>query len=521
VTPSGAPVEITPVPMHGLPRSRSLWAWAALGLAGSLLITFAGPASVADPATTWWYTPSVPGGRATATVLVYVGIGILCVAWVGLGRHTAVAGTRGLLIIAAAWLFPLAVGPALFSHDAYSYLAQGTVLHSGGNPYRSPPAILAGMGGGHVLAAVSPFWRHVTAPYGPLFLGLMSVIVAVTGSHLVVGILAVRGLELLGVALIARFLPRLAQALGADPARAVWLVVLSPLLALELIAPGHNDVLMAGLLLAGVTVALQGRPLLGIALCAAAATFKVPALAGAVFIAVAWAREEQSQSARAYFVAGALLITAVVLAAVSLVTGLGLSWVSGSLFSSPARVRLAITPATGLGFTAASLLHDAGVAVSSRHLEAVMADVSTALTGLLGLWLLIRVRVPNLALYLGALLLVAAAGGPAAWPWYLIWGLVLLAGVPGVQRSSALVLVTVVSVFLIKPNGILAVPLPSAPVVMAVYLVLAGLFWRSRRGGRGRGDRGATGGLGVQVAGAAPSVALTLVRGPDPFEAAR
>ncbi len=517
----GVPAEIDPVLMHRPSRSASVWAWAALGLTGSLLIALAGPASVADAATRWWYTPAVPGGRGTATVLVYVGIAVLCLAWLGLGRRLDEAGPRRLLIIAGAWLVPVALGPALFSHDAYSYLAQGTVLHLGDNPYRTPPAVLAGLDHGHVLAAVSPFWRHVTAPYGPLFLGLMSVVVGVTGSHLVAGILAIRGLELVGVVLIARYLPRLATALGADPSRALWLVALSPLLILEMIAAGHNDVLMAGLLLAGVTVALQGRPLLGIALCALAATFKFPALAGAAFIAVAWAREERTPAARAQFVAAAALTAAAVLAAVSLVTGLGVSWLSGSLFSSPARVRLAITPSTGLGFTAASLLHDVGVAVNSRHLEAVMAGVSTALTGLVGLWLLVHVRVRLLAVYLGGLMLLAAAAGPAAWPWYLSWGLVLLAGVPGVQRSPALVAVSVVSVFLIKPNGILALPLPSAPVVIAVYIVLAGLFWRSRRGGRGRGNRGPAGGVQSRAVRSARGVALTLFRGRDRVQAAR
>jgi hypothetical protein len=252
-----------------------------------------------------------------------------------------------------------------------------------------------------------------------------------------------------------------------------------------------------------------------------AATFKFPALAGAAFIAVAWAREERTPAARVQFLAAAALTAAAVLAAISLVTGLGVSWLSGSLFSSPARVRLAITPSTGLGFTAASLLHDAGVAVNSRHLEAVMAGVSTALTGLVGLWLLVRVRVRLLVVYLGGLMLLAAAAGPAAWPWYLSWGLVLLAGVPGAQRSLALVVVSVVSVFLIKPNGILALPLPSAPAVVAVYIVLAGLFWRSRRGGSGRGNRGPAGGVQRRAVSSVRGLALTLLRGRDCLKAAR
>jgi len=70
------------------------------------------------------------------------------------------------------------------------------------------------------------------------------------------------------------------------------------------------------------------------------------------------------------------------------------------------------------------------VAVNSRSVESTFSDATLAITGVLGLVLLYRARIPRLALYLGALLLVAAAGGPAAWPWYFSWGLVLLAACP-------------------------------------------------------------------------------------------
>ena len=80
---------------------------------------------------------------------------------------------------------------------------------------------------------MSPFWRHTTSPYGPLFLGLISVIVAITGSHLIAGVLLVRALELVGVALLAIYVPQLARALGADRGRATWLAVISPLLVLR------------------------------------------------------------------------------------------------------------------------------------------------------------------------------------------------------------------------------------------------------------------------------------------------
>jgi len=471
--------------MNGAARIRTVWGWAALGGAGSLLITLAGPRATADATSPWWFAPSIPGGRGTATALVYVGIALLCAGWAGLGRHAGGEDTRQLMVIAGVWLVPLALGPALFSRDVYSYLAQGTVLHVGANPYQTAPDALAGGPHAPMLAAVSHFWRHTTAPYGPLFLGMMSVIVGVTGSHLVAGVLVTRAVELAGVSLLAVAVPRLARMHGADPGRALWLAVLNPLIALELIAAGHNDVLMAALLVAGIAAALGGRPVLGIVLCALAATLKLPALAGALFIAIAWAREERGLMAQARFLAVAAAAITVTLAAVSLVTGVGVSWLSSTLLSTPGKVRLAITPSTGVGYTVAALLHDAGLAVNARSVEAAFGTVTLALTGVLGLVLAWRVRIRTLALFTGVLLIAAAAGGPAAWPWYFSWGLALLAACAVPQRSLVLAAGSVVAVFLIKPNGFLALPLPSAPVVIAVYAALAGLYWVGRRGGRG------------------------------------
>ena len=461
------------------PTPRSAWLWAALGTAGSVLVAYAAPRAVADHVVGWWYQPGAPSGRGTSLGLVYIGMAALCCAWLGLGR--TLPSRRALLTIAAVWALPLALAPPLFSRDIYSYLAQGTILRLGHSPYHTAPAALAGMGHQHVLDAVSPFWRHTTAPYGPLFLGLLAVVSAVAGSHLVAGALLTRVLGLAGMVLLAIYVPRLARSLGSDGRRALWLVLLSPLVTLGLVAAGHNDLLMAGLLAAGVAYALDGRPLLGVAICALAATVKVPALAGAAFIAVAWGREELGRAGQARFIAGAGLLALAVLGAVTLVTGVGVDWLSTSLFSTPAKVRLAITPATGLGYTAASLLSDVGVGVSHRGLEGVMGVVSFALVALTGAVMLYRVRIGRLVPWLGAFLLIAAAGGPAAWPWYFIWGLALIGALRAPQHSLALALAVAASVFLVKPNGILALPLQSAPAVVVGYLLIAAAVWWGRR----------------------------------------
>jgi hypothetical protein len=464
---------------------RQAWAWGCLGLAGSLLVALTGPRVVNGGGASWWYELRIGSGRGPSLALLWLGMAALCVAWLGLGRRLkdgAGARPAQLLVIGAAWLAPLALGPALFSRDVYSYLAQGEILHLGLDPYHVAPVVLGRHGQGQILAAVSPFWRETTAPYGPLFLALLSLIVTISGSNLIFGVLLIRLLELGGIALLVVFVPRLARALGGDPARALWLAVLSPLAMLELIAAGHNDVLMIGSLVAGVTLALERRPLLGIAICAVACTIKLPAILGAVFIAVVWVRAQPTRAGALTVALKALLVLAAILAVISVATGLGIGWVSTTPFSTPAKVRLAITPATGLGYTVSSLLHDLGVMVHARGVESAFGVVAAGLTAALAAVLLWRVRIENLVALLGLILIAAAAGGPAAWPWYFTWGLVLLAAVPGPQRSLALALALAVAVFVVKPNGILTLPLASAPVVVCVYVAIGSALWyRSRR----------------------------------------
>jgi hypothetical protein len=436
---------------------------------------------VHDAVVGWWYTPGTPGGHGASSALLYVGMAGLSLGWLGLGRR--LPSRQVLLMIAAAWLIPLALAPPLFSRDVYSYLAQGTILHLGHSPYHQAPIVLGALGHGHLLDAVSPFWRHTTAPYGPLFLELVSLVVGITGQHLIGGVLLVRALDLIGLALVAIFVPRVARALGTNRGLAVWLAVACPLVTLSLIAAGHNDALMIGLLAAGVSLALRGNPLAGVAVCALAATIKVPALVGAVFITVAWARAEPDRSAQIRLVAACAAIMVVVLGVVTLASGVGVGWLSTSLFSTPAKVRLAITPATSVGYTVAKLLGLVSIHVGSRGLESAFGVVATVLSAAVGLWLLYRVRVSRLVAPLGACLLIAAAGGPAAWPWYFSWGLVLIAACALPQRSVAVALAVVVSAFLVKPSGILVLPLGSAPAVLAVYVLIA--IWSWRRYGRG------------------------------------
>lgn len=458
-------------------------AWAAFGLACSVLLTLTGT-RLSDRRVHWWFHPafaSIDVERA----LFYVGVAGLVVAWLGLGRFARVELVRPRWFsgVGFLWCLPLLVGAPLFSHDIYSYLAQGTIAHVGLNPYQHAPAELARLGYPQVLRGVDPFWKHQTAPYGPLFVGAVSLIVGVTGSHLVAGAVLVRLFDVVGLVLLAVFVPRLARRVGGDPARATWLAVASPLILLELVASGHNDLLMAGLMVVGVTLALERQPLLGIVICALAATIKLPALAAALFVAVAWIRAQENWRDRIVKAGEAVAATVAAAAAVTLATGAGSGWISTSLFSTPARVRLAITPATDTSYTLAKLLHAAGATVTFGDLEPVLRAILFTVLGVVALALLARTRWQTLVPCLGLTLAAFAVAGPALWPWYLSWGLVLLATWVPAQTSRVLPAAIVAGSFLVQPDGILLLSRGSSPEVAAVWValvVLAVLVWRRR-----------------------------------------
>jgi hypothetical protein len=463
------------------PQSPRLGAAAAscilLGLAGSVLLTLTA-SRLADRRFHWWFRVVIDP-HALEQTMFYIGTLALVAAWLGLRSFARSdrCPSWWMAAIGFVWSVPLLIGPPLFSHDLFSYLAQGTIAHLGLSPYHYPPTILAQHGYQHVLAGVDPFWRRATAPYGPLFVGVISLIVAATGTHVFAGVMLIRLFDLVGLVLLAVFVPRLARRLGSDPTRATWLAVASPLILLQLVAPGHNDLLMAGVMVAGVWLALERRPLLGIVVCTIAATIKLPALAAVAFIVVVWCREEMSWPAAIITVAKSAAAAVATAAIVTLVTGFGVGWISTSLFSTPGRVRLAITPATDLSFTIHKLLASVTFADAESVLRIALL-LATVIIALVFLW---KARWPTLPQYLGLTLLAFAFGGPALWPWYLAWGLVLLAAWMPAQGSLIVVAGLALASFVVKPDGILLLSRGSSPIVAAFWVlasVLGSVAWR-------------------------------------------
>ncbi|MEU4167211.1 polyprenol phosphomannose-dependent alpha 1,6 mannosyltransferase MptB, partial [Streptomyces sp. NPDC026665] len=253
----------------------------ALGLAGTAVLALGGETAGALPARDLL----APGsGRAVLGLVgVYFGVVLLIAAWALLGtvvRGPEPPAPRALLLVLATWAAPLLLAPPLFSRDVYSYLAQGAMVDAHIDVYAYGPARL----GGPLAEEVAPVWRSTTTPYGPVFLAVARGLSALTRGEIPAGLLGMRVVALLGVALMAAALPRLARHSGADPAAALWLGALNPLVLLHLVAGAHNDAIMLGLLGVGLVAARGRRPALGIVLVTLAALVKAPAALGLVAV---------------------------------------------------------------------------------------------------------------------------------------------------------------------------------------------------------------------------------------------
>ncbi len=366
-----------------------------------------------------------------ALTLVYVGLAVLGMAWLHLGRavrrrEPGTEETR-LLRIAALWGAPLVLAVPLFSRDLYSYAAQAQITHAGLDPYTSGPASLSGP----FLDEISAMWVDTPAPYGPLWLSFGRLVAMITRDHVVITVLCMRLLAVAGVLLIARYLPRLAVACGVDPRGALWLGLLNPLVLVHFVAGGHNDALMLGLVVAGITIAIEATEerwvAAGVALATCAVMVKAPAVLAVGFLAPVWARR---LSGRATLPRACLRVGAVALATAGLVTfasGLGLGWVRA--LNTPGQVVTWLSVPTGLGMLADVLRGLPNFVTSADPTISVLRIVGQAITVVvvLALWLRARRLGPVRALALALLAVVML--GPVVQPWYVIWPIAIGAAV--------------------------------------------------------------------------------------------
>ncbi|GAA1560855.1 hypothetical protein GCM10009827_097670 [Dactylosporangium maewongense] len=203
-----------------------------LGLAASVLLATSG----------FLAGKPVPrdGAWLLGVIVWFVALAMLIRAWWTLRDAT---DQRGLLVTAALWSVPLLVAPPLGSHDIYAYACQGQLFDAGSDLYEVGPAALPCTW----LSDVPELWRETPTPYGPLWIAVEGAAAWLAHGSLPAAVLLLRLAAVLGLVLCVAAVHRLS--------RGNALLAASPLVLVHVVSGAHNDVVLAGLVLAGFVAA--------------------------------------------------------------------------------------------------------------------------------------------------------------------------------------------------------------------------------------------------------------------------
>ena len=464
----GDPVVVPAPESDARVLARRLARPTAWGLVGSLAITYGSsqlgsPFSlkVALPQPAWFFgIPSIttpPGpDMLTSLVATYGGMFLLIRAWLAMLR--AVSPTRSggrpvpvaaLTAVAAIWVLPLLVVAPLFSQDVYSYAAQGQMVTQGINPYIHGPDALGVHSPYYPL--VDQLWGASPAPYGPVFIGLDAGINILTGHSVLATVVGLRLLALVGVVLMGLAMPVLARSLRRDAGTVFALAVLNPVTLVHLVGGAHNDALMLGLLAAGLALSVRQRPLWAVVLCSLAAAVKVPAALGVVYVGWHWLGPRVSWRERVRPVMTSALTAGGIMAVITAVSGLGWGWVKA--LDNPSVVRSVLDPMTGLGMLLGTVTHAMHLPIGVHGMLTLTRALGMAVAVGAGIGLLLASNRLGMVKAIGTSLLLVVVLGPVLQPWYLAWGIILLAPVAFGRWRVLLIAVTLIGAFIGFPGG--------------------------------------------------------------------
>ncbi len=382
---------------------------------------------------------------------VYGGLFLFMRVWWGMTRlYSRCPGVpfKRMMWVFALWSLPMLVIAPLFSRDVYSYAAQGEMVSHHMNPYLYGPFQL---GNNSYTNPVDPLWGNAPAPYGPLFLQLDGFFAQITFHNELATIVLLRLLAFAGVVMMAFCVPRLARLYHRDGAELFTLMVLNPVTIFHLIGGAHNDALMLGLLIAGLTAAKEKRPVLGIVLCALATAIKAPAALGILYVGWSWLGSQAPLRDRIRPMLTAGLIGGGILGFFSYVSGLGWGWVT--ILGTPGAVRSWTAPTTSLAVLFSGLAHFAHLGVGFAGVLTATRFLGLLVAAAVGLWMILNSDRVGTLKALGATLLFFVVLGPVLQPWYLSWGLILLAPVAVGRLRSLIIGLSMVTAFIELPGA--------------------------------------------------------------------
>ncbi len=433
---------------------------ALLGFAGAALITLgglgAGSTREHDPLLEALHLSWLRFGHGVvvSTITLWTGVVVMLLAWLWLGRRLVDGRpTTEYTMIATTgfWLAPLLLSVPLFSRDTYSYLAQGALLRDGFDPYLVGPI----ENPNPLLDNVSPIWTTTTAPYGPAFILVAKFVTMIVGDDVVAGTMLLRLCMLPGLALLIWAAPRVARHVGANGAVALWICVLNPLVIIHLMGGVHNEMLMVGMMMAGIALTFAGKHAAGAALIAVAVAVKATAVLSLPFMVWVWMRHLGGNRLRAFAIAsGASLATFVaVFAVLSTLAGVGLGWLTA--LAGSVKIINWLTVPTAL----ANLTSTIGNIFGSANFYAVLevtrlVGIGVILVALPLLWWRFRHTDREALQGIAWAMAVVVLFVPAALPWYYTWPLAVVSALA--QSRAALAAIAGFSTWIMvifKPDG--------------------------------------------------------------------
>jgi alpha-1,6-mannosyltransferase len=396
-------------------------------------------------------------GLVVSSVALWVGVALMLSAWIWLGRWVIDGRVTEYTMVATTgfWLAPLLASVPVFSRDTYSYLAQGALLRDGLDPYLVGPV----ENPNDLLDNVSPIWTTTTAPYGPAFILIAKFITQLAGNDVIAGTMVLRLCMLPGLALLMWAAPRIARHVGASGPAALWICVLNPLVIIHLMGGVHNEMLMVGLMMAGIALTLGRHPVAGVALVVVAVAVKATAGLALPFLVWVWMRQlrqdRKMEPFRAFLTAAAasLLIFVAVFAVLSGLAGVGLGWLT-ALAGSVKIINWLTVPTA-----AANLVNVFGGLFFGVNFYAVLEV--TRIVGIVIIavalplaWWRFRHTDREALTGIAVAMVVVVLFVPAALPWYYTWPLAALSALSQSPRAIAAIAAFSTWIMVIfKPDG--------------------------------------------------------------------
>ena len=433
---------------------------ALLGFAGAALIALGGLGAgstrqhdpVLEAAHLSWLR--FGHGLVVSSLLLWSGVAIIVVAWLWLGRRVVGperVGDYTMIATTGFWLAPLLLSVPIFSRDTYSYLAQGALLRDGFDPYVVAPI----ENPNSLLDNVSPIWTTTTAPYGPAFILVAKFVTLIVGDHVIAGTMLLRLCMLPGLALLIWAAPRVARHIGADGAVALWICVLNPLVIVHLMGGVHNEMLMVGLMMAGIALTFSRHHLIGVTLIAVAVAVKATAVLALPFMVWVWMRHLSGRRVRAFLIASAtsVAIFMAVFAVLSWLAGVGLGWLTA--LAGSVKIINWLTVPTAV----ANLANAIGGLFMPVNFYAILeftriAGIVVILVALPLLWWRFRHTDREALTGIACAMAVVVLFVPAALPWYYTWPLAVISALT--QSRTAIALIAGFSTWIMvifKPDG--------------------------------------------------------------------